>query len=187
MTDLPDLSFLPDDFTPDHLEPAQQGMAKVGALLMAVVDDALRPALKGRRIQTCLHAVDEANGYPHGGGLLPIGAARSVSLQPLLCPMHPGRLLCTRPGCLDRHYETEHQDEHRTAGCFVCAAPLTADFIEIFAAIELRRPVLLYHGAGRDFSFTGTLMTTPVTYLCARDAGLVQVPIRMEWPSDAER
>jgi hypothetical protein len=185
----------PDGWADAHkialeLAEARPGMVKLGAMLAAVVEDKLRPALNDRRVQSCLHVLDDVYArLPHGG-------QTASNRQVYICPMHPYRLLCDAPpsghtwqGCVTSHYATEHKDEHLTGKCFVCEARLRDDFTPIVAEVQLHRPVVIYDdNRARDhwFQYTGTLVTLPVTYLCPRHMGLVELPLRMAWPMSAD-
>ncbi len=141
-----------------------------------VAEDALAPALANRRVQSCLHVMDDVL---RRGPLSPDAEAAAERVV-FLCPMHPERLLCDARGierafrgCLISHYETHHAGEHRTASCFFCAAPLRDSFVLVDAEVQLHRPVSFYaDGRGRDrcFVYRGTINVLPVAYLCPRHA-----------------
>jgi hypothetical protein len=57
------------------------------------------------------------------------------------------------------------------------------------AEVQLYRGVPFYAdspGRSRFFVFRGTINVLPVAYLCPQHAGLVQLPLRMAWPTTSE-
>ena len=176
----------------DDLTPEQRALAILGGMIAQVAEDALAPALANRRVQSCLHVMDDVF---RRGPLSPDGEAASER-NVFLCPMHPERLLCDAPGidgvfrgCLISHYETHHAGEHSTASCFICSAPLRDDFVPVDAEVLLHRGVPFYadgRGGNRYFVYRGLINVLPAAYLCPRHADLVQLPLRMAWPTTAE-
>ncbi len=164
------------------------GMVKLGTMVAAVVEDALADARNGRRMQSCLHAVDEANTGNPGGGMLPIGWRRETSRTAFLCVRHPRRLLCDKPagrvgpGCVAHHFVTEHRDE-AVARCFTCEQPIPEEGVTpVFAVVALRQPLSVSSSYDREFQYRGELQTLPITYLCPRHARQVDLPIPITWP-----
>ena len=91
-------------------------------------------------------------------------------------------------GCVGSHYATEHKDEQTTGACFVCRARVRDDFKPIVAEVQLHRPVMFYddnRARNHWFTYSGTLVTWPVSYLCPRHVDLVQLPLRRAGPTDA--
>ena len=165
------------------------GMVKLGTMVAAVVEDALADARNGRRMQSCLHAVDEANTGNPGGGMLPIGWRRETSRTAFLCVRHPRRLLCDKPagrvgpGCVAHHFVTEHRDEAAVARCFTCEQPIPEEGVTpVFAVVALRQPLTVSSSYDREFQYRGELHTLPITYLCPRHARQVNLPIPITWP-----
>lgn len=107
--------------------------------------------------------------------------------------MHPERLVCDAGTCVEDHYREQHGDEHETARCFVCETPIREDFTPVFAEIVLHKNVnvefpmyVMPDGIPLQnigMAYSGVLRTRPVAYLCPRHAGLVELPIRMAWPT----
>ncbi|MGY1719288.1 hypothetical protein ACI8AG_09600 [Blastococcus sp. SYSU DS0552] len=184
-----------NDDTQAHEEmlAAMPAVAKLGAMVAAVIEDALADALDGRRKQSCLHLVDAANGWRTDTGPLRPGQRRPLDRMAFLCVQHPDRLLCDEGaspgvslGCANLHMAQEHRDE-MPARCFTCEQPIPEDEITpVFAAIQLHRPLTVYNSSPSDFQYLGTLHTLPITYLCLRHAAQVDLPIRMAWPLTAE-
>src|SRR4051794_29806004 len=103
-----------------ELNREHEGLAKLGTMLALVVEDALRPALEGKRVRSCLHVMDEIY-----RDVRPRGQAASDRMV-LICPMHPGRLLCDAPpsehgwrGCATSHLMHDHGRESVAGSCFV--------------------------------------------------------------------
>lgn len=180
-----------NDDTQAHAEmlAALPEVARLGAMTAAAIEDALSPALGGRRKQSCLHLVDAANGWRTGTGLLRTGQRRTLDRMAFLCVRNPDRLLCDEGaspgislGCANQHLAQEHTDE-MPAHCFTCGETIPEDFITpVFAAIELRRPLPVYYSGDAEYQYLGTLRTLPIAYLCLRHAAQVDLPIRMVWP-----
>ncbi len=63
-------------------------------MVAQVAEDALAPALANRRVQSCLHVMDDVLRR----GPLPAGAEAASERVVFLCPLHPERLLCDAPG-----------------------------------------------------------------------------------------
>jgi hypothetical protein len=163
---------------------AKPGILKLGALLALAVEDKLSPALKNRKVQSCLHALDEINTQ----GYLPLGGQRVLETrQALLCPFHPERLICNK--CTAAHLEHYHNTpEHQGVGCYVCQAPWREDFEGVVAQVQLHRPVPFYddnRARGQWFTYSGDLWTLPVAWLCPRHKGAVNLPLKMAWPTVA--
>jgi hypothetical protein len=91
-------------------------------------------------------------------------------------------------GCLISHYENHHTGEHRTGSCFICSASLRAGFVPVDAEVQLHQGVPFYadsRGRDRYFIYRGTINVLPVAYLCLQHADLLQLPLRMAWPTTA--
>lgn len=182
------------DWTDDHLvalelAEARPGMVKLGAMLEAVVEDALAPALAGRKLRSCLHILDGVYSRLQPGGTV------SSDRVPLICVQHPDRMLCTTgasttgyPGCADSHYAHEHEHD-LTAGCFVCKAPIRDHFTPIVGQVQLHRRLRFYddNRAGDHWFWYagGSVWTTAAAWLCPRHKDLVKGSLRMAWPTDA--
>ena len=70
----------------------------------------------------------------------------------------------------------------------MCAKKVRDDFAPVVAEVQLHKPAAIYddnRSTGKWFQYAGALWTLPVTYLCPRHAGLVELPLRMAWPTDA--
>jgi hypothetical protein len=165
-------------------------MAKLGGWVTQRVETALAPALEGRRKYSCLHILDDILkkwSIPFGEEIGLVGR------KPLLCPLHPDRLLCNRPQCVTDHLYQHHRREHEAA-CFVCEEPmidpithvLRDDYEGVTAIIQLHQQVPFYddnRGRDRWYVYRGELVTLPMAYLCPRHAGLLELPVRMAWPT----
>jgi hypothetical protein len=159
-----------------------------GTELALVVEGALDAVLDGRRMQSCLHAVDQATG-------IVVGQVKTTDRVAFFCPAHPTRLLCDNPGnhigpgCMHHHMLTEHRDEF-PAMCFVCHQPIEPELLvtPVFGKIELHRSVPVYYDWQSEYQYLGPLRTLPVTYLCPRHSRLFDVrkPWVINWPMDAE-
>jgi hypothetical protein len=152
-------------------------------MLALVVEDALAPALGPRqRVHACTHVVGDVSGR----NLLRTGSSVAVEQRALICPMHPGELLCDEDRCVRHHHQQFHADDDPTAYCFVCEIPVPEEVVTpVWGVVQLHRAVPLFAPttSGRYFTYSGELWTLPVTYLCPRHSGLVEVPIRVAWPT----
>lgn len=183
----------------DELNEAQEGMAKVGAMLALAVENALQHATGGPsngRVQTCLHMGELASHRRTTAGK-PVPEEGSRDVQVFVCPFHPEHgLLCDTADCVSQHYAHEHHGEFDEARCFACEAPMLDpitgmrdDFTPVFAEVTLHSAVRVWTPSVRtsrssysDTSYVGDLATLPVAYLCPLHADLVELPIRMGWP-----
>lgn len=183
------LDWSDDDMARLERVRAAPATARLAAALALTVEDALRPALHGGRVRACEHVTlgaewDTKNPRPV-----------AVDRCAFLCPMHPERLVCDAGTCVEDHYAEHHGDEHETAGCFVCKeSPIREDFTPVFAEILLHRNVNLEFPEyvmpdgiplqNIGLAYGGVLLTLPVAYLCPEHACLVELPIRMAWPTE---
>jgi hypothetical protein len=167
----------------EGLDPEEQGMAKLAAMTALIVEDCLNPALEGRGVQSCLHAVDQATG-------IVVGQEKTTDRMGLLCTRHPDRLICDQPGdsvwpgCLYSHLDSDHRDE-LPARCFVCEAPIEGALLTpVFAKIVLHQPLKVYADWKSSYVYLGGLRTMPVTYLCPTHSRLFDVhnPWVIHWP-----
>ncbi len=167
----------------EGLDPKQEGMAKLAAMTAMVVEDALSPALEGRRVQSCLHVVDQATGFI-------VGQSKETDRMAYLCTRHPDRLICDQPGnsvwpgCLYSHLDDKHRDE-LPARCFVCEQPIEEPLVTpVFTKIVLHRPLKVYADWKSEYQYLGGLRTMPVAYLCPGHSRLFDVrkPWVIHWP-----
>lgn len=183
-----------DDFNIEEHEALRRldGIAALPELVAAcaslalVVEDALSPALRGERVKACEHAKVGTSGNRHDAP--PV----EVERRAYLCPMHPDRLLCDLPGCLDRHYEQDHLEEMQTAGCFVCEKPISqVKCLPVVADVMLHRGIPLAFPDADGFltnlslEYRGALRTTAMAWLCHLHNEVVELPLRMAWPTVA--
>jgi hypothetical protein len=170
----------------DSLTPEQRGLATVGVMLGAVVEDVLNASLEGRRIKACKHV---KLGTPeHLKGFTSVEVERAV----YLCPMHPERLLCSEGMCLRDHLAKFHPaDDVR---CFVCEAKCLTDFTPVDARIVLHRNINVEFPDGPpgdmfltalSYAYGGVISTLPAAYLCPGHAWLLPKPFQIGWPMTA--
>lgn len=196
------------EFSDDELRARANvayGFSNMAYAFALSLEDALNPALSGRRIETCshMHTLFSTRRTPEGRFVPEEG---SRDRQVLLCALHPHGTAATHQlFCQEdvvQHYETEHYGEYDRAVCAVCETPLRVpardgsgyvyrgDFTPVFGVIELLKPlpVQFFRPRGGDWlatngDYVGDITTTALTYLCPEHAGAVDLPLRYLWPA----
>ncbi|SDY15316.1 hypothetical protein SAMN05661080_02484 [Modestobacter sp. DSM 44400] len=180
-----DLDWSEEDLSRLEMISAIPGIAKIVGGLAQVVENALSPALRGRRVQSCLHIMDEINTR----AFMPMDTVEDAEpgRRPLLCPRHPERLLCNKPDCFYMHYLAHHSDEPDVAVCFVCSTPVAdLEFEGVTAEVQLHRQLPFYDDhrhVDAFWTYRGTLGVLPVAYLCPRHDRLIDLPVQLAWPT----
>lgn len=166
-----------------EIRGAGPALQELDAYIRQGVEDKLAPALENRKVQSCLHIMDDMlnQGRLRSGGKVDAGKH-----QPLICIDHPYRLLCNQPKCLETHVRIDHKDDPETVGrCYVCQAPWREDSTEVTMQVHLRKPVPFFadnRARDRWITFSGDLWTLPVAFLCPRHADALALPLQMQWP-----
>lgn len=197
------------EFSDDELRArasVAESFSNLAYLFGLSVEDALRPALNGRRVETCLHMHTLfSTRRTSDGRFVPEEGSRDR--QVFVCAIHPhGTATTPQLFCQEdvrQHYETEHHGDYDSAVCAVCETPIRVrardgsgyvyrgDFTPVFGVIELLKPLpvqFLRQPRGRDWAVTngdylGDITTTAVTHLCPEHAGSVDLPLRYQWPA----